>query len=61
VSPSLIRRPPPSAASKSLAEQFEPIVAIHETVRLRELSRIDVSVARERNRAGRPGFDAESV
>jgi formate dehydrogenase maturation protein FdhE len=57
VSPSLsIRRP--SAASKSLAEQFQPIVTIHETVRERATVALDVAAARERIRAGRPGFDA---
>jgi formate dehydrogenase formation protein len=59
VSPSFTRRP--SAASKSLAEQFEPIVSLHNAVRQRSHAQFDVSVARERIRAGRHGFDAPTL
>jgi hypothetical protein len=59
VSPSLTRRP--SAASKNLAEQFEPIVSIHNAVRQRGHARFDVDAARERIRGGRHGFDASSL
>jgi formate dehydrogenase maturation protein FdhE len=57
VSPSLSTRRP-SAASKNLAEQFEPIVSIHDAVRQRAHAKVDVASARERVRNGRPGFDA---
>jgi hypothetical protein len=60
VSPSLsIRRP--SSASKTLAEQFEPIVAIHDALRQRGHAALDVALARERIRNGRPGFDATAL
>jgi hypothetical protein len=57
VSPLLSTRRPPSA-SKTLAEQFQPIVTIHETLRVRASVELDVAVARDRIRAGRPGFDS---
>jgi hypothetical protein len=60
VSPSLSTRRP-SSASKSLAEQFQPIVAIHETLRARATVALDVAAARERIRGGRPGFDAATL
>jgi hypothetical protein len=47
-----------TSASKSLAEQFQPIVTIHETLRERAHVELDVAAARERIRSGRPGFDA---
>jgi hypothetical protein len=60
VSPSLSTRRPASA-SKSLAEQFGPIVAIHEALRERPTVALDVAVARERIRSGRHGFDAAAL
>lgn len=60
MSPSLSTRRP-SAASKSLAEQFEPIVAIHDDVRQRGHAQFDVRAARERIRGGRPGFDPSAL
>jgi formate dehydrogenase maturation protein FdhE len=60
VSPSLSTRRAPSA-SKTLAEQFQPIVTIHETLRERATVALDVAAARERIRGGRPGFDASSL
>jgi hypothetical protein len=60
VPPSLSTRRP-SSASKSLAEQFQPIVAIHAALRQRADVELDVNVARERIRAGRPGFDATTL
>ena len=60
VSPSLSTRRP-SSASKSLAEQFQPIVTIHETLRQRANVELDVDGARERIRGGRPGFDAATL
>ena len=60
MSPLLSTRRAP-AASKSLAEQFQPIVTIHETLRERATVALDVAAARERIRGGRPGFDAPTL
>jgi hypothetical protein len=51
----------PTAASKTLADQFSPIVALHDSLRERGASGIDVVAARTRIRAGRPAFDSASV
>lgn len=51
----------PSAASKSLADQYKPIVAIHDTVRKRAQASLDVDDARARVRTGRAAFDTVDV
>jgi hypothetical protein len=58
--PSVSRRRP-SVASRTLAEQFEPIVSIHDAVRKRGHATIDVDRARTRILAGRSAFDSASV
>lgn len=51
----------PSAASRSLADQYKPIVAVHDSVRRRAHAALDVDEARARVRAGRAAFDTTSV
>lgn len=51
----------PRSASKSLAEQFQPIVAIHEALRRGRHVEVDAAAARDRIRGGRPGFDAVAL
>ena len=59
-SPSLSPSAPlrrPSAASRTLAEQLQPIVQVHGSVRERAYARVDVDTARTRITSGRAGFD----
>lgn len=58
--PSLSRRRP-SAASRTLAEQFQPIVSIHDAVRQRGHAAVDVAQARARIQSGRSAFDSAAV
>ncbi|MDB4878005.1 MAG: putative formate dehydrogenase formation protein [Gemmatimonadetes bacterium] len=51
----------PSAASRTLAEQLQPIVQVHDAVREQSIARVDVDQARTRIKAGRAGFDAATV
>ncbi|HXT18536.1 MAG TPA: formate dehydrogenase accessory protein FdhE [Gemmatimonadaceae bacterium] len=51
----------PTAASKTLAEQFQPIVTLHTSLRARGASHLDVDAARARIRAGRAAFDSGDV
>lgn len=51
----------PSAASRSLADQYKPIVAIHDAVRKRAHASVEVEDGRARVRAGRTAFDSTSV
>lgn len=51
----------PTAASRSLAEQLQPLVRVHESIRSRARLPIDVGAARTRVRAGRAAFDAADV
>jgi formate dehydrogenase maturation protein FdhE len=57
VPPSLSSRRRSSAASQTLADQFRPLIAIHDTVRDRAPSAVDVDAARKRIRSGRYGFE----
>lgn len=50
-----------TAASRNLAEQLQPLVRMHESIRGRARVAVDVETARQRIRAGRPGFDAADV
>ncbi len=47
-----------SAETKTLAEQYAPLVMLHDALRQRGLASVDVDQARARVRAGRPAFDA---
>ena len=58
--PSVSRRRP-SVASRTLAEQFQPLVSIHEALRQRGHVSVDVEQARARIRAGRPAFESNAV
>lgn len=60
MSPSTITRRP-TAASRTLAEQFQPIVALHDALRRRGTPRVDMDRARARIRAGRIAFDTAAV
>jgi formate dehydrogenase maturation protein FdhE len=51
----------PSTASKTLAEQYQPIVTVHEALRQRALVTFDLTDARARVRAGRPAFETHAV
>ncbi|HVX38823.1 MAG TPA: formate dehydrogenase accessory protein FdhE [Gemmatimonadaceae bacterium] len=51
----------PTAASRSLAEQLQPLVRVHESIRTRSRVALDVAGARQRVRAGRAAFDAAEV
>jgi hypothetical protein len=51
----------PSAASRTLAEQLQPIVQVHCDVREQSAARVDVAQARTRITAGRTAFDAGAV
>lgn len=59
--PSLSSRRRSSAASKTLADQFRPLVAIHDALRDRAHAAVDVGAARARIRGGRYGFEAETL
>jgi len=50
-----------ASASRTLAEQFKPIVSLHTAVRNRVRADIDVAHARTRIRAGRYAYDAANV
>jgi hypothetical protein len=50
-----------SFASRTLAEQLQPIVQVHELVRGEARGHVDVERARARIAAGRNGFDAAPV
>ena len=50
-----IRRP--TAASRTLAEQLQPIVQVHGAVREQAYARVDVAEARTRISSGRAAFD----
>ena len=58
--PSVSRRRP-TAASRTLAEQFKPIVSIHDALRQRGHASVDVVQARARIRAGRAAFESTTV
>jgi hypothetical protein len=60
VPPSVSRRRP-TAASRTLAEQFTPIVSINDLMRQRGHASVDVEQARARIRAGRAAFDSTVV
>lgn len=60
MSPSTTTRRP-TAASRTLAEQFKPVVALHDALRRRGASHVDVDAARARIRGGRPAFDSAAV
>ncbi len=51
----------PLLTSQTLAEQFGPIVAVHDSVRDRAHASVDVRDARMRIRAGRAAFDAAAL
>jgi hypothetical protein len=51
----------PTAASRTLADQLQPIVRLHESIRNHGHARTDVERARARILAGRTGFDADTV
>lgn len=51
----------PTTAGTSLAEQYRPLVSLHDALRQRALASLDVAQARARIRAGRPGFDPASL
>lgn len=51
----------PTAASRTLAEQFKPLVALHDALRRRGGSHVDVDAARARVRSGRAAFDSAKV
>ncbi len=53
------RRPTP--ASRTLADQFKPLVSVHDAVRQRGHAQFDVAHARERIRAGRPAFESAAL
>jgi len=53
------RRPTP--ASKTLADQYTPLVLLHDALRQRGLASVDVAQARARIRAGRSAFDATDL
>lgn len=57
MSPSTIAPHAPTA-SQTVAEQYQPLVSLHDTLRERGLTSLDVAPARARIRAGRPAFDA---
>ncbi len=50
-----------TAASRNLAEQLQPLVRVHESIRVRTKVSLDVPRGRTRVRAGRPAFDAADV
>lgn len=50
-----------SSASRTLAEQLQPIVQVHEIVRAEAHGNVDVDRARERITSGRNGFDVAPV
>jgi hypothetical protein len=51
----------PTAASRTLAEQLQPILQVHGTLRGQAYARVDVAQARTRITAGRSAFDATAV
>lgn len=51
----------PSSASRTLAEQLQPLVQVHEVVRGKAGPHVDTAKARARITAGRPGFDIAPV
>lgn len=51
----------PTAASRSLAEQLQPLVRVHESIRNRARVSLDLDGARKRIRAGRAAFDPADV
>ena len=50
-----------SSASRTLAEQLQPIVQVHELVRAEARAHVDVERARARIASGRHGFDVAPV
>lgn len=50
-----------TAASRTLAEQLQPLVRIHSAIRSRGYATTDVARARERIQQGRSAFDAAAV
>lgn len=55
------RRPRATIASTSLADQFKPIVSVHDAMRQRGHASVDVKQARARIRSGRHAFDSTSL
>jgi hypothetical protein len=51
----------PSHPSKSLADQFRPIVTLHRSFRERGTVKVDIEAAHARIRAGRAAFDSTAV
>jgi hypothetical protein len=51
----------PTVASRTLADQLQPIVRLHDSIRKHGHARIDVERARTRILVGRTGFDADAV
>lgn len=56
MSPSVSKRQQ-TPASKTLADQFKPIVSVHDAVRQRGHADLDVAHARTRIRGGRPAYE----
>lgn len=59
--PSTTTRRRPAHPSKSLADQFRPIVTLHRSFRERGTVMVDVDAAHARIRAGRAAFDSVAV
>jgi hypothetical protein len=55
----LTRRP--TVASRSLAEQLNPVLEMHRSIQARSYGRVDIEATRQRIHSGRIGFNAESV